>query len=387
MTPVEWSGRRLLPLVVAPAMGLLAVAEARLDPVYRADTGPLLAVAAWLTGALALAAGFPAFAVPVVAAYYPVGVLLDAPGPGGAGLISLLLAAGWAGYASADRRSLLGVSVAVAVFVVTDAVVHGVGWDTIFFPVILFPAWWSGTLVRRERARSTQLVEMAAALDAQREAAAHAAAQEERTRIAREVHDAVAHSVSVMTLQVGGLRRQLGDVLASRPDERDVMLGIERLGRESVEELRSLVGILRSSADGAPVAAVPSLSRADELVADVVATGQPVELQVLGEPLELPRAVDVSAYRILQEALTNVLRHSPGSTTHVRIGYANDGVDIQVEDEGDGRPATPDSSPGGHGLVGMRERAEMFGGRLAAGPRQPRGFAVHAHLPAGRRWS
>ena len=157
--------------------------------------------------------------------------------------------------------------------------------------------------------------------------------------------------------------------------------------RETRALLRRLIHDVVRGPDGAPVAAVPSLSRADELVADVVATGQPVELEVLGDPLELPRAVDVSAYRILQEALTNVLRHSPGSTTHVRIGYANDGVDIRVEDDGDGRPAIHDRRPGGHGLVGMRERAEMFGGQLAAGPRQPRGFAVHAHLPAGRRWS
>ena len=202
---------------------------------------------------------------------------------------------------------------------------------------MFYPARWAGRLVSRERERSAQLVELTALLDAQRETAAQAAAQEERTRIAREVHDAVAHSVSVMTLQIGGLRRQLGEALADRPQEREVLLGLERLGRETVEELRSLVGILREPGHtDSSTAPVPSLSRAEDVVADVRAAGLDVELEVRGTPLELPRALDLSAYRILQEALTNVLRHAPGSRARVLVDYARDAVDITVRDNGAG---------------------------------------------------
>ena len=272
-------------------------------------------------------------------------------------------------------------TVAVAVFVGTDVVLHGFAWDSVFFPAVFYPARWAGRLVSREQQRSAQLVEMTALLDAQRESAAWAAAQEERSRIAREVHDAVAHSVSVMTLQIGGLRRQLGGALEERPAERDVLLGLERLGRETVQELRSLVGILRTPGPAeASTAPVPSLARAADVVRDVRAAGLDVELDVVGETRELPRALDLSAYRILQEALTNVLRHAPGSTARVRLEYTRDGVDITVRDNG-AATAPGTDGVGGHGLVGMRERARMFGGTLAAG-RVEDGYEVHAHLPA-----
>ncbi|HET6563313.1 MAG TPA: histidine kinase [Marmoricola sp.] len=390
MTDRSWLEARLFPLAAAPAMGLLALAEARLDETFRADFLVLTVVAGWITSAFLVAARFPATGTALVAAFYPVSLLLDAPGPGGAGLISVLLAAGWAGYAAPARRSLLGVTGAVVVFILTDAARHGVSWDTVFFPAVFYPGRWAGTLVRREQARTAELVELTALLDAQREAAAEVAVAEERTRIAREVHDAVAHSVSVMTLQVGGLRRQLDDVLADRPTERQVMLGIERLGRQSVEELRSLVGILREPGTGEPAAAVPSLGRTAELVADVRAAGLSVDLEVTGDPVELPRALDVTAYRILQEALTNVLRHAPEAQTGVRVHHGSDAVEVTVENErgsrvpalvGSGGPAT-----GGHGLVGMRERAAMFGGVLEAGPRPDGGFRVRVRLPLTSRW-
>jgi signal transduction histidine kinase len=192
-----------------------------------------------------------------------------------------------------------------------------------------------------------------------------------------------------MTLQVGGLRRQLADVLEERPDERDVMLGIERLGRQSVEELRSLVGILRESGTDEPAAVVPSLRRVPELVADVRSAGLPVELRTTGTATELPRALDVSAYRIIQEALTNVLRHAPEAKTRVSVSYAADAVELAVDNEAPRHPASPPRGPeavGGHGLVGMRERAAMFGGTLQAAPSSDGGFTVSARLPLTGRW-
>jgi signal transduction histidine kinase len=370
-------------------MGVLALVEARSDAEFRPHFAALALVAGWLVVAFLAQSRFPAVGAVLVAGFYPLTVALGAPGPGGTGLISAMLAMGYAGYAASPRRSLVGVSLAVATFVATDVTVHGLAWDSVFFPAVFYPARWAGRLVSRERARSAQLLEMAALLDAQREAAAHAAVAEERTRIAREMHDAVAHSVSVMTLQIGGLRRQLGDVLTDRPAEHEVLLGLERLGRQTVDELRSLVGILRETGPTeSPDAPAPSLARAAEVVDDVRAAGLDVALEVVGEPRALPRALDVSAYRILQEALSNVLRHAPGAATAVQVSYGIDAVDIRVRDGGAPHNGTPVSGNGvgGHGLVGLRERAQMFGGTFTAGPAGA-GFEVHAHLPTTRGWT
>ena len=236
---------RLFPLVAAPVLGVLGVVEAAADTEFRRSFAQLAVVAAWIVVSFVVAAWWPSVGAVLVACFYPLTAALGAPGPGGTGLIAVMLAMGYVGYAAPPRRSMVAVTVGVLVFVVTSWTVDGFSWDTVFFPAVFYPARWAGRLVSRERERSAQLVELTALLDAQRETAAQAAAQEERTRIAREVHDAVAHSVSVMTLQIGGLRRQLGPVLADRPQEREVLLGLERLGRETVEELRSLVGILR----------------------------------------------------------------------------------------------------------------------------------------------
>jgi signal transduction histidine kinase len=379
---------RAFPLVAAPALAALGVVEAVADTEFREHLGQLVLVAGWFAVSFLVQARWPAWGAVAMACFYPLTALLGAPGPGGTGLIAVMLATGYAGYALPPRRSLAAVSGAVAVFVGTDLALHGLAWDTVFFPAVFYPARWVGRLVRREQERSTELVELAAALDAQREASVEAAAREERTRIAREVHDSVAHSVSVMTLQLGGLRRQLGPLLDDRGAERDVLLGLERLGRETVEELRSLVGILRERGDDDSLTApVPSLARAEEVVDDVRAAGLDVRLEVVGDPRELPRALDISAYRIVQEALTNVLRHAPGSTATVRVGYTHDAVDIRVRDEGaDGHLTTTwtaDRGNGGHGIVGMTERAQLFGGTLTA-CHVGGGFEVHAHLPTNR---
>lgn len=385
---------RAFPLVAAPLLGALGVVEAVSDTEFREHLGQLVLVAAWLTLAFLVQARWPAVGTVAVAFFYPITALLGAPGPGGTGLIAVMLATGYAGYALASRASLLAVTGAVATFVVTDIALHGIAWDTVFFPAVFYPSRWVGRLVRREQERSAELVEMATALDAQREASAQAAAREERSRIAREIHDAVAHSVSVMTLQIGGLRRQLGPVLDGRDAERDVLLGLERLGRETVEELRALVGILREPGyDDAPTAPQPSLSRAGDVVDDVRAAGLDVRLEVGGDPRELPKALDISAYRIVQEALTNVLRHAPGGRATVRVHYGHDAVDIRVTDDGgtrsdavrigSGFAVGAKAATGGHGIVGMTERAQMFGGTLTT-RRAGNGFEVHAHLPTNR---
>jgi signal transduction histidine kinase len=380
---------RLFPLAAAPVLGALGVVEAASDPEFRDTFVQLAVVAAWFAGSFLVAAWRPAVGAVLVACFYPLTVLLGAPGPGGTGLIAAMLAMGYVGYASPPRRSMVAVTVAVVVFVATAVWQNGFSWDAVFFPAVFYPARWAGRLVSREQERSAQLVELTALLDAQRESAAAAAAAEERQRIAREVHDAVAHSVSVMTLQIGGLRRQLAGPLAERPHEQEVMLGLERLGRETVEELRSLVGILREPGHtDASTAPVPSLLRADDVVADVRAAGLDVSLEVVGTPRELPRALDLSAFRILQEALTNVLRHAPGGRATVVVDYTREGVEIHVRDDGPGPGVAPilangARAAGGHGIVGMRERAQMFGGTLVAAPAGD-GFEVRASLPTTR---
>ena len=383
-----------VPAVAAVVLGVLGVVEGWFDPTYRAQFSEVLLGSLWISVGFLVAVRWPAVGAVAVSLFYPLTALLDAPGPGGTGLIAMLVAAAYAGFAAPRPRSLAAVVISVVVFVATDSVLRGAGWDTIFFPAVFFPAWWTGRLVRREQQRSREMARLAAALDAQREASAHAAVTEERARIAREVHDSVAHSVSVMTLQIGGLRRQLEPVLADRSAERDVMLGLERLGRQSVEELRAAVGVLREAAGQDAPYAAPSLHNVGDLVDDVAAAGLDVRLAVQGELEALPKGLDLAAYRVVQEALTNALRHAPGARVDVEVTSTPERLVVAVSDDGSGRGAGPgdpapddDAAPavGGHGLVGMRERAEMYGGTLEAGPSE-HGFRVRATFPIGKEW-
>lgn len=390
---------RVVPVVAAVALGLLGLVEAWSDPQFRPHFGVLAIASGVIAAGFLVAVRWPVAGAVVVACFYPVATLLGAPGPGGAGLIASLVAMAYAGFAASPRTSRIAAVASVGVFITTEALRNGLGWDTVFFPVVFVPAWWVGTLVRRERERSRQVIALATELDAQREASARAAVVEERARIAREVHDSVAHSVSVMTLQLGGLRRQLDAVLVDHPVERDVMLGLERLGRQSVEELRATVGILREPGDTATGAPPPALARLEDLVGDVRATGLDVSLEVSGPLDGLPKALDTAAYRIVQEALSNVLRHAPGAQTVVRV--VNDGnvVRLTVTDDGRGSgrsgvtdrdtPTTADGAyggHGGHGIVGMRERVDMLGGSISVGPVPGGGFEVDVRLPVSREW-
>jgi signal transduction histidine kinase len=236
-------------------------------------------------------------------------------------------------------------------------------------------------LLRREAARSTQLDALATALAAERDARAREAVSAERTRIARELHDSVAHTVSVMTLLAAGVRRQL-DAAPDRDTERDVLLRVERLGREAVEELHRAVGIMRATAaseGAAPLTPQPRLCDIDELASRVRAAGLSVEVHITGQARPLPTGVELAAYRVIQEALTNSLKHAGPATVTVEIGYNPTGLTIAVTDDG---AAVSDEWVAGHGLVGMRERVALYGGEVTAGRRPDGGFAVRATLPA-----
>jgi signal transduction histidine kinase len=259
--------------------------------------------------------------------------------------------------------------------------VAGVIWLGIgdfLLPVVIFGgAWFAGRLVRKRQLFAQVFAERARVLERERDANARLAAAEERVRIARELHDAVGHSVSVMVVQAGAERLALGD---ERPATREALLAIERTGREALAEMSRLLGILRKEGEGLALAPRPSLAQIDALVQAVRDAGVPVELRVEGEPKDLPPGVDVSAYRIVQEALTNVVKHAGPARACVVVRHARLAVEVEVTD--DGRRSV-NGNTAGYGLAGMRERVELHGGTLEAGSRSEGGFAVKARLPLG----
>lgn len=239
--------------------------------------------------------------------------------------------------------------------------------DWIFILFVGLAVLGPGYAVRMRRAQASRLV----ALAAEREAAART---DERLRVARELHDIVSHGVSVMVLQAAAAQAVLDSDAAQAHASLDAVQGV---GREVVTELRRLLVILRG-AEPAPDG-LPSLRRLDPLTAGVRLAGGQVELNVTGDLDAVPAAADVSAYRILQEALTNAARHAPGATVRVTLDVGGDGVRLCVLDDGTG-PARRGTGTG-HGLTGIRERAELFGGTVTAGPRPQGGFEVRVELP------
>jgi signal transduction histidine kinase len=227
-------------------------------------------------------------------------------------------------------------------------------------------------LVRRvvgDRERRAQIAER------ERDIAAREAVVEERARIARELHDAIAHDVSMMVVQAGAERRVLD---GKNGTTSEVLETIERIGRGALTEMRRLVGMLRGDA-GDPLAPQPGLDDLPTLVGQVREAGLPVELHIDGERRELPVGIELSGYRIVQEALTNALKHAGQAHASVRVHYGVDSLELVISDDGGG--ASAPVAGGGHGLVGMRERVALYGGRLDAGRRPSGGFAVRVLLP------
>jgi signal transduction histidine kinase len=211
-----------------------------------------------------------------------------------------------------------------------------------------------------------------------RERAAAEAVTQERVRIARELHDIVAHAMSVMVVQAGAARTVVGD----DPEAARAAIGrIEETGREGLREMRRLIGILKGGGDGADLTPQPGLERLEPLLDSIRGAGVPVESVVHGEPRPLPAGIDLAAYRFVQEALTNVVKHAGGASARVSFEWSPDALVVEVADDGRGAPAERASA--GHGLVGMRERVALYGGSLEGGPRPGGGFVVRATLPDG----
>jgi signal transduction histidine kinase len=247
--------------------------------------------------------------------------------------------------------------------------------DLLFIAMILGGAWLAGRAIRYRRERERVLERLTVDLEHEREEKARAAVAEERVRIARELHDVVAHAISVIVLQARGGRRSL----ATDPGEtREALDMIEATGSQALAEMRRLLGMLRRDDEEIALAPQPSLRYLDTLAAQVREAGLPVELSVEGEPIELSPGVDLSAYRIVQEALTNALKHAGPATARVVVRYLENDVELEIADTG---LAAGASDGDGHGLAGMRERVSLYGGKIEAGPRGGGGFAVRARLP------
>ncbi|GII04007.1 sensor histidine kinase [Planobispora takensis] len=278
-----------------------------------------------------------------------------------------------------DRRVIMGLSVTAVFLVVvlataTESVAPG---DVAILLVMTSLAGGAGAAVRYHRQIALQAQERGELL-------AREAVSEERFRIARELHDVVAHSVSVMVMQAGAARLML------RPDQdtqREALTVVEETGREAVEELRRVVGLLRTDAGNDGLAPQPSLARLDELLEQVRAAGLDVRLTVEGNPVPLPAGLNLSAYRIVQEALTNTLRHAGPTRSEVTVSYRSRMLCLDIVDEGPRDGRDPGRNGTGHGLVGMRERVALFHGRLSAGPLPGGGYGVRVSLPLSGRIS
>ncbi len=247
--------------------------------------------------------------------------------------------------------------------------------DFIFTPILFAIGWLAGFALRERAVQAEAAEERATYAEREREAAARIAVAEERARIARELHDIVAHAVSVMVLQVGAVRHKLPQALE---EDRDGLRRVEQAGRTALAEMRRLLGAMRRDGDGVELAPQPGLDGLASLLEDVGRAGLPVQLHVDGEPFPLPPGIDLSAYRIVQEGLTNVLKHARASKADVTVRYRPDELHLEVRDNGGGTSA---SDGLGHGLVGIRERVKIFGGEMTAGMANGGGFVLSTRLP------
>jgi signal transduction histidine kinase len=274
------------------------------------------------------------------------------------------------------HRSRIGLAIVLggcAVIVYNDP--NHSGGELVFIPLLFALGWLVGFAVRERAAQAEAAEARATHAEQERETAARIAVAEERARIARELHDIVAHAVSVMVLQVGAVRHQLPEELS---DDRDALQEVEHTGRAALGEMRRLLGAMRRDDDSVELAPQPGLGNLEPLLEEFRRAGLTVDLRVEGSPVSLAQAVDLSAYRIVQEGLTNALKHADATHADVVVRYRPDELQIDVRDDGRG----PSNSDGlGHGLVGIRERVNLYGGRMSAGAANGRGFLLSTSLP------
>ena len=378
--------RGIDPVHVDALVGLVLLVQVQLtvwlgssvpDPVWLALVGFVIA------GAVAIRRRRPLAAVLVVIAAVAVTTAFGHAGLGQQDKLAvipatLLIFYGLGAFAS-GRRSVWLLGLAVVVTSVNNATRSGGAIPNLVTTdvfAILLP-WALGRMVRERGVRERAYRETAERIDAGRELHAHEAAYGERARIARELHDVIAHSVSVMVIQAGAART----VMDAEPERAEASLrSVERAGREALAEMRRLLGVLDGQKDPRALAPQPGLADIQALLVLTRASGLNADLLVDGEPAVLPPALDLCAYRIVQEALTNAIKHAAPASAEVRVRWGEDALELEISDDGRGAGAVNGAS-GGHGIAGMRERAALHGGSVDAGPGPEGGFTVHAHLP------
>lgn len=270
------------------------------------------------------------------------------------------------------RRALISLALLV---VAVDLWAHDTGDDLVFVPVIVAGFWIAGRVVRSRNLIAAQLAERTRELERERNDTARLAVAEERTRIARELHDIVAHTLGVMVVQAGAERMHEEPGTSAH----EALSSIERSGRQALGEMGRLVGVLRTDVESESLGPQPGLDQLEALIRRFRDTGLEVELLVEGRPHDLAPGLDVSAYRIVQEALTNTLRHARSRTACVRLRWEPGALHIEVTDDGIGPPA--ETGHAGHGLLGIRERVALFGGALVTGRSDSGGYLLAATLP------
>ena len=376
-----------LDLVVAAVIMLIGQLETWTDDAL--DPQPVFAAAA-LAVTLPLAVRRAAPIPVLVAMFVPLYAVAASENRfDGAYLMLALIAAFTAiGSFSPDRRRAaiglgLGLALLAALFAL-EAATAPAGADStpvgdLVFVGGIVSAFWGLAIALRERSQRADLLEdRAEQLEREREERARQAVADERARIARELHDVVAHSVSVIAVQTGSMRRRLRH---ERPDEAEELEATERTARQALGELRRMLGLLRAEDEGLALAPQPGIGDVPELVERSRGTGVEITLEVEGHPKTLAPGVDLAAYRIVQEALTNVIRHAGPARAEVVVRFGERDLQLEIADDGRGSGAVHNGDGGGHGLVGMRERAALYGGSVEAGPEPGGGFAVRARLP------
>jgi signal transduction histidine kinase len=377
--------RRAVDVLVAPAIAVAALVE--ILAAHGAGSGWYGPV--WLDLLVALAVSVPvAFRVraPIVALAVVLGGCAVAVTLAGSRqgpfepFVALLIVAYSIGAHVGGRRRVVGllwVTVPVGLGAVASLVFARQSPGNAFPTVIaMFACWLAGRDIRRWRERAHELELLTKELETQRELQAEAAVTVERGRIARELHDVIAHNVSMIVVQAAAAARVLR---ADEPDVRAALEAIEGTGRETVDEMRRMLGVVRSPDAESSLAPQPTLRDVERLVASVRDAGLPVELNVEGPVADLPPGIDLSAYRIVQEALTNALKHAGDARATVTVRYLDARVEVEVADDGDG---SGHGHGAGLGLVGMRERVALWSGELEARRRDDGGFLVRATLPA-----
>jgi signal transduction histidine kinase len=384
--------RRLPPVAVDSVIALAVFALGLISQLEISDAAPGMfsrepdlwaqMLIAAQTIPLALRRRYPRSIMLVVLSAFVIDRWLDYPSTfATAGIILAIHAVG----SELDRKTSLRFGWSVAIFVAVFTflgylTVESVGLEDVGFTFLSTAIPLAlGREVYQRRQTLERLEERAERAEREREEEAARAVAEERARIARELHDVVAHQMTVMTLQAEGARRIAKDADPRVVEALDTIRGS---GHEALSEMRRMVGLLRTEPEDVDLAPQPGVGRLDELIGQMRDAGLAVEFLRKGTPRPLAPGVDVNVYRIVQESLTNVIRHGgPGVAATVTLTFRTDSVEVEVVDDGRGGASSLNGDSGGHGLVGMRERVALLDGRLEAGPRPGGGFEVHAMIP------